>query len=686
MKQEHLVRLIEAATPEQLRQIARLVLRLAGYAASRISDGPYDGGADLRVQASDGSLLPLAIALSVEQKWSKKLREDAVKAKKKLSLSRLLFITSRRIPEGSFRALQVTLQDELGVHVDRYDQQVIVDLVMDGGAIAELLKILDISVEPGPPPKEPSDRRRDAAFAYAFFSPDVRSFREIVREKSLLIALAHAGGTAKVSNLCADTARLLGSSVDDAPRLLLDLERLGKQQRVQRHNGSVGLTAEERSTLDSLRTIREREEASLRAVIAAHLRAAGLPSTDVVVETTLRGLGALMLRHVGAPDGLEDLRAQTRLFRRELHAHGLPDGGRGDLIIQQLLEAAGASPLGKALATGSLYRTLSNLHREALLSALDVRSIALVLDASVAIPMLCSLFRGPVRQRFFVVAHELHRRATLHQFPLQLPAVWLEEMASHLLKARSYRELAESSADDLRLSQNAYVAYFVNECRERKRVEFSKFLASFGLTEALARRAAGDFEGTRRQLEQFLRRQLMNYGISVVETPTKGPYVGQAEKDWDWARHELNMAARDFLLERHDKQVLAWLSCLAMEDPAHAPLVVTWDRLFRRARPEGAPGGALDPLAVCELLSFIAGDETETETARFAGLWLTELEAERGALILDTLVQLERDDLMDADLVQMAQEFRTQYLSERWDISDVAALEKAWGSFRERRR
>ena len=146
------------------------------------------------------------------------------------------------------------------------------------------------------------------------------------------------------------------------------------------------------------------------------------------------------------------------------------------------------------------------------------------------------------------------------------------------------------------------------------------------------------------------------------------------------------MAARDFLLERHDKQVLAWLSCLAMEDPAHAPLVVTWDRLFRRARPEGAPGGALDPLAVCELLSFIAGDETETETARFAGLWLTELEAERGALILDTLVQLERDDLMDADLVQMAQEFRTQYLSERWDISDVAALEKAWGSFRERRR
>lgn len=686
MRQEQLVRLIEAASSEQLRQIARLALRLSGYAASRITDGPYDGGTDLRVHAADGSLLPLAIAISVEQGWKKKLRDDAAKAKRKLSLSRLLFITSRRIPEGSFRPLQVTIQEELGVHVDRYDQQVIADLVMDGGAIAELLKIFEITIESGSLPIEPSDRRRDAAFAYAFFSPDVRSFREVVREKSLLIALAHAGGTAKVSNLCADAARLLGSAVNDAPRLLQDLERLGKQQRVERHNGSVALAAEERSTLDSLRTLRQREEASLRAQISVHLRGAGLPATDVVLEATLRGLGALMLRHVGAPDALEDLRAQTRLFKRELQAHGLPDGDKGEQLVKQLLDVAGASPLGKVLATGSLYRTLSNLHREALLNALDVRSVALVLDASVAIPMLCSLFRGEVRQRFFVVAHELHRRATLHQFPLQLPAVWLEEMASHLLKARSYRGLAESSTDDLRLSQNAYVAYFFNERRERKRVEFSKFLASFGLTDAIDRRAAGDFEGARRQLEQFLRRQLLNYGITVVETPTRGPYIGQAEKEWDWARHELNMAPRDSLLERHDKQVLAWMSCLATEDPAHAPLVVTWDRLFRRARPEGAPGGALDPLAVCELLSFIAGEDAPGATARFTGFWLTELEAEKGALILDTLVQLERDDLLDAELVQMATEFRTQYLNERWDVSDVAALEKAWGSFRERRR
>lgn len=686
MRREQLLRLIEAATPEQLRQVARLVLRLSGYAASRISDGPHDGGSDLRVHDVDGAPLPLAIAVSVEQGWQRKLRDDAAKAKRRLALARLLFISSRRIPEASFRPLQLKLQEELGVQVDRIDQQNIADMVVDGGALMELLQLLDIAVDAAPLPSEPSDRRRDAAFAFAFFSPEVRSFREVVREQSLLVALAQAGGTAKIGNLCADAARLLGTPVDDAARLLPDLERLRKQARVEGFNGSVGLAADERSTQDGLRTLRRREEAELRAQLVAELGLSGLPATDEVVESTLRGLGALMLRHVGAPDALDDLRAQARLLRRALQAHGLPEGARGDQVVAQLLEVARASPLGRSLATGSLYRTLCNLHREALLGALDVRSVALVLDASVAIPMLCSLFHGEVRQRFFVVAHELHRQAQRHRFPLQLPTVWLEEMASHLLKARFYRGLAREGGDELRLSQNAYVAYFVGERRDHRRGDFNKFLASFGLSEAIERRAQGDFEGARRQIELALRRQLAHYGIAIVDTPVRGQHIGQIEKDWDWARHELNIERRDPVLERHDKQVLAWLASLAEDDPAHAPVVVTWDRVVRRARPEGVPGGALDPLAVCELLSFLGGDDAPAETVRFAGLWLTEQEAERGAAILDALVAIERENLSDAELVVKAQEFRAQYLEERRDVSDVTVLEQAWRGFRERRR
>lgn len=686
MKRENLTRLIESATPEQLRLIARLVLRLSGYADSRITDGPHDGGADLRVQAADGATLPLAVALSIEHDWQKKLREDVIKARHKLAVPRVLFISSRRIPEGTFRPLQVELHDKFGVHVDRLDQQGIADLVMDNRALPELLRALDIDLSSEPQPTNPADRRREAAFAYAFFSPEVRSFREVIREKSLLLALDHMGGTAEISALCSDAARLLGSHIDDAPRLLSDLERLLKQGRVRRVNGSVALSDNEQATLHALRTLRSREEAALRSKLSAHLGALGLQTTDEVLDIALRGLGALMLRHAGAPSALEDIHAQVQRLRRELQAHGLPAGTRGDECLQQLVELARNSPLGDSLATGSLYRTLTNLQRGALLVALDACSIAFVLDASVAIPMLCALFHGHVEQRFFVVAEELYRRANAHGFSIELPRVWLEEMASHLLKARDYQALARAGADDLRLSQNAYVSYYASYRPRGQLGELSQFLTTFGLTEPTARLAAHDFLAARQQIEVAIRRQLVRYGVKIIETPAHPPHMKQADKAWDWARHELNLERRDRRLERHEKQVLAWLGGQAEEAPAHAPLIVTWDRLLRRACPEGAPGGALDPLAVCELLSFVCDDNRPPETARFAGFWLTDLEAEKGALVLDTLVQLEKENLSDARSVQLAREFRTQYIAERHDVSDVSALEQAWRKFREQRR
>lgn len=686
MKRDTLTRLIEAASPEQLRQIARLVLRLSGYPDSRITDGPYDGGADLRVQSSGGNSLPLAVALSIEGDWQKKLRDDADKVRRKLGLNRLLFMSSRRIPEGTFRTVQADVSDKLGVQVDRIDQQAVADLVMDNHKLSELLGILDIALDIGPQPSNPADRRRDAAYSYAFFSPDAQSFRAVVREQSLLVALAHAGGSAKLTDLYADTARLLGLPQEDVVRLLPDLERLLKQGRMRRFNGSVALGEAEKTTLDALRALREREETSLREQLASLLEQGGVHPGQDVLDITLRGLGALMLRHVGAPETLDDLRRQVLQLRRQLQAFGLPEGARGDQLLQRLVDIAGASPLGISLATGSLYRTLTNLHRDALLSAFDARSLSVVLDASVAIPMFCVRFHGTVKQRFFLVADELYTLARRQNIPLELPSVWLEEMASHLLKARDYRALVGTGTDELRLSQNAYVSYYATARAKRDIGSIDEFLATFGLTETLVQRSRGDYHAVRRQLEALLRQQLSRYGISIIETPFKAPHVKQADRDWDWVRHELNIEPRDPVLERHDKQVLAWLAGKVEDDPTHAPLIVTWDRLLRRARPEGTPGGALDPLAVCELLSFVGGDESPSETTRFVGFWLTELETERGAQILDTLVQLEKEQLSDAQLAQRAREFRTQYLAGRPDLSDVTALEKAWHSFRGRRR
>jgi len=681
MQYENITRLIEAASPDQLLALARLALKLSDYAASRITDGPYDGGIDLVVKDASGGALPLAVTVSVERDWQKKLRNDVDKVRQKLGIQQVLFISSRRVPEGTFRPVQTRLRDATGVHVERLDQQGIADLVMDRGALDELLGVLDIRLDPERLPSSPVDRRRDAAYAYAFFSPEARSFRKAVRDRSLVVALAQAGATAAIKDLCEDACRLLGMSIEDAPSLRHDVDRLRGQGLMHGRNGTVVLADKERVTMDALRALREREETALRDELRSHIEQAGLSAPDEVLELLMGGLGALLARHIGAPKALDDLHTHVRELRRELHSFGLPDGGRGDRFIEQAIELGRSSELGQSLAVGSIYQALMHLSRDALLIALNARSTAFVLDASVAIPMFCALFHGSVQHPDFFVAEELHRRARVVGVALQLPGVWLEEMASHLLEARDYAGLVGD--EDLRQSRNAYVAYFTaaRGSGAGDFGDFDNFLAQFGLTESLGRRAGVDHAGARRELEVFLHQQLVHYGIVVVPTPTSKPHLDRASKDWDWACHDLGIQNRAPILANHDRRVLAWLSATVEHDPTHAPFIITKDRVLRRARPDSAPGGALDPLATSELLSFVAGTREPSMTARFAALQLTEAEAEQGAAILDALVKIEHTALSDAGLAQKARAFKQAYVRDQAIQSSATVLERAWRTF-----
>jgi hypothetical protein len=190
--------------------------------------------------------------------------------------------------------------------------------------------------------------------------------------------------------------------------------------------------------------------------------------------------------------------------------------------------------------------------------------------------------------------------------------------------------------------------------------------------------------GARRELEVFLRRQLVHYGVEVVPTPTDKRHLDRAAQDWAWACHQLDIEGREPVLQRHDQRVLAWLSSTAEHDPNHAPLIVTWDRVLRRARPESAPGGALDPLATGELLSFVGGAREPPTTARFVSLQLTEVEAEKGATILDALIGIEHEGLSDAALAQKAQAFKQAYIHDQEIQSSAASLERAWRVFQSR--
>jgi hypothetical protein len=675
MRFETLCNLIESATPAQLRSLAQLVLQLQGYSDVWISDGPYDGGTDLRLLTVPGNPLPIAVATSVERDWQKKIRQDAATIKTKLKLDRMIFIGSRRIPEDTFLSVQADIIRTSDVSVTRIDNQAIASLVTSKQALPAALEIFDLPATGGPRSTAPTDRRHDAAFAYAFFAPDAAAFRGAIRERCLMLALFHAGGEAPVDETCESAAQLLGMPPEEAPRLRADIDRLRQSGQLLGRNGTTQLPEGEIRTLDALRTLREHEQNELKRQIAGLLDAEGMRPLADAVAAAQRGLGALLIRQSKGLDSLEHIHAQVRRLRVELRAFGLRDGQQGEAVLMKLLDCARRSPLGRHLATGALYQALTALNRDAFFRSLDARSTSLVLDASVALPMFCALFHGSVQQRFFLVAEELHRRAQNLGLALQLPSVWLEEMASHLLLAIDYQGLAAAEPDSLRMSKNAYVAYYASRPTNAQSDDFPTFLASFGLTPPLIRRSATDYRGARTQLESSLRHQLAHYGIETVDTPYNVAHLQQVDRDWGWALHDLGWDPRPDILERHDKKVLAWLASL---DPRHAPMLVTWDRLLKTVRPHHSPGGALDPLAVCELLSLIRGGSMPVETLRFTGLMLTEAEAERSAAVFDALVQIEKSGLSDARLVRAAVDFKSSYLQRHHDTPDVEEMTQEW--------
>lgn len=675
---EALCHLIEASTPQQLRSLTQLIFRALGFAEASITDGPHDGGADLRLLTIPAHPLPVAVQTSIEKDWRKKLRGDASRIKTKLELRQMYFISSRRMPQASLQSVQAELL-QLGVSVTAIDQQAIASMLISHHKMPEALAILDLPELGGAAAGEPSDRRRDAAFAYSFFAPEVRAFRDAIREQALMLALFHAGGEARVEELCESAAQLLGMRVDEALHLRSDVDRMRQSPRLLGRNGSVRLPETELKALAALRSLRRREEDDLVAELEALLDQHSLKPASAAAQAAMQRIGALLILHDRKLESLDPIRAQLRTLRAELRAFGLPDGQRGEATLMAIVECARSSPLGRHLAAGTLYQALTSLPRDAFLRALDARSASLVLDASVALPMFCALFQGSVQQRYFIAAEELHRRARQLGFALQLPQVWLEEMAAHLLLALDYAELAAADPEGLRLSRNAYVAYYACKRRQETTDDFASYLASFGLTPQIALRAATDRPGARNHLEAYLRRQLAHYAIEIVDTPALAPHLKQVERDWGWGLHALGRDRGDELLERHDKQVLAWLAGI---DPLHAPLLVTWDRLLKTVRPDDAPGGALDPLALCDLLALIHGEALPAEALRFAALGLTEVEAERSAAVLDALVQIEKSRLSDARLVQAALTFKTRYLREHHEMPAVVELTQAWNELR----
>jgi hypothetical protein len=354
--------------------------------------------------------------------------------------------------------------------------------------------------------------------------------------------------------------------------------------------------------------------------------------------------------------------------------------------LRDLLHECGVQPrkltevIGKLIGIAKGRPSISKLTRTAVFAALEggdpLRSsqalgaarwedVRILLDASVAIPLLCALRTEPVETYLFA----LSSRAVdlLHGLgaQLKLSPGHLEECAAHLLRATLYEPI-ESDPDfsaALKQSENAYVAFYYALRAERRGAPDSlqRFLSVFVRNIVQISQNYGNNTTAVRMVMPDLQGAFSEYSV-IVEQSERIP---QLRYEAIGKVHDLILAEegreKSPRLRSHDISALAHLEASFLTKH-ESWMLLTWDRVVIRVGGSELQGSwvvspeiAMDFAQPCRRITETQWCSLAHRIARISdpGETLT-------ARILDEIVRLRHELLQDWQFKDELRRFRDE--------------------------
>lgn len=692
MRLEPLTRLVEISDFLSFREIALRTLALRGYVQPSLTDGPSDGGTDVRVFQIPPNPARLAVQLSVERDWRKKLRSDAAKIKEKLSLQDVLFVTSRRVPEAEFQILSAEIWRDLDLRVNRIDAQGIASTFVEHGATHEVLQILGIpTAGSSAPPTRADAARLDATYAFIFFGNEPTRFRERMTESALVtVAVQYSEGVARAE--LENEARVALQFPERRRSLITGaVDRMIQKGDFRSVEGLLLINPTLRENTLAIRAVKDIEWAQLRREVSATLKKMLRRTlTDDSIESIMAELGSLLLSTADATFqalgrtrkrsvAVENIKQNLRRVHATLDAAGVRPGTGRDSALQAIAELAGRSPIGKHLVAGEVYRALSSVTAPHLVQALGGESeIETYLDASVAIPILAGLLYEPgTAHRYFVAAFHAYEQLSALELPILLPVDYLEEVATHLYLAYQDYSQVVNLDSDLIASENAFVAHYAGLRLAGTELSFAKYLKGLGLDESLR---TATLYTARDALMPKLERLFGKYGIKTVRF--KAPNRAANKRAEEMVAEAINALdlSRPSIVLRHDARAMAYL-IEREEDASRAVVLCTWDTMhFWILEREHPSWDVMDPAVLGDILALTTPrlEDAPVVAPAVVARMMSEETAREGAAVWDAIVKLERGKLHDADLLAQAEEFKRHYLIARKQGLSTEDVAQAW--------
>lgn len=673
MDQETITNFIKNLSKPKFDALAGLVLRNC-YDFTPINvDGSGDGGSDIRLfsdQANNRIARSIATQITVQEKaWKDKAFEDAKKSRDKLDARRYFFLSSRAHKQTSLREVENRIGTELGIQATCLGAKELSGFVIEKNLLREFALAIGLTLDIQT--RKRPDRSEVLLHAYISLGADRYELRDEIYDDSIQIALFDAAAPLTKDQLIEHAAELFGKQDALKERLERRIDSLLAKRIVTLSNGKLHLSEVAAETLAVSNGVYSRELESLSAaqsqILEDRCQIVWTPDQCAEAATFLCRMfmqeqllsaehASVSLSRIGLSKILG--RPEEQL-RESLRSAGVPPGKINE-VLAEFVEHASDTPLVKKLTRAITFVATEGqdvLKASKVLGASSWSDVTATLDASVAIPFLCSSLFSVTKGRFSFgstrCVHTLIKAGTR----LVIPGVYINEIAAHLSRARDYPD-SDVFKDGLVGSKNGFVAHYF-QLREAGRTvpgTIKEFVAQFSSAASSQKPPDQMIRAVMAQVQPLL----AEYGIFADDiSNVSDVFLREVQEAYDYKMEEMHRTRANILV-RHDAIVLANTK-QAIAERGEVRMCLTWDSLMIAVASslEGC-GWVVSPHQAAD----IVGDGLRISESQLTALAhqlarARETPSDIGARIIDRVVRLSGEKLQDWEFRRKLEEFYT---------------------------
>ncbi|MHB8900291.1 MAG: hypothetical protein ACYC6Y_16195 [Thermoguttaceae bacterium] len=624
-------------------------------------DGKGDGGSDLRVFSDENSNCTISCQKTVQDvQWARKAFEDAKTSKEQLDALRYFFLTSRAHESTSLRDVENKVSSELGMPAVCLGATEIAGIIIEQHLLRQFAEAigLPLNVTVGNRP----DRAQVLLHAYVALGSDRSDLRNEVYDDSLLLALHEADSAIHRSEISAKAADLLGADAAVQERLERRIDSLLARRQIEPAGGGflrlsdstkLQLQAADGVYVKELENLASAQSQILKDECDIEWDKAQCESAATLLSRWFIQRQLVAAEHMSAPLTRVGLSRSLGDPEPELRQLLLDAGVRPSRLVQKVIDEfvtlASDMPLIKKLTRAVTYVATEGqdlLKASRVLGASDWAEVTTTLDASVAIPYICASLFEPTQGRFSYGANECLSLLKKAGARLVIPGDYINEVASHLLRALDYPETSEFD-NPLEHSKNGFVAHYFQLKAAGKAVPTSLrgFIEEF--SRAALRPKSSPHE-TIRAIMAEIQPLLADFGVQFEDISRVPQHFRKdVEQAYIFKLSEMKRVKPQLLIE-HDVKVLSHLR-QSLSERGEVRMCLSWDAVMIAVGLELQNcGWIVSPHEAADIVQArLKISDTKLTALAHSLARVRERPSEMGARIIDRVVQLAGEQMQN---------------------------------------